>query len=632
MKDGSERLDRRWISLLAGLLGLLCLAIYGWLESLLPRGAQEFAYFPFMTDPLPFAPMRGFTFEQLARHVLRTFVLGSSLACLVVGLAGVWRSGPPRRGSHRSLLIGVIGASIILSATVMTSVLNGRAIVDDELVYRQQAELLLSGRLAENTVPPWGWEVFTIWTQKGATGKYLPGEAIVQMFGALVGLPALLHLILAPLALWAWYRVVLRDTGKEVALWATILIAASPMFILTNALALSHTTTLTCLIFAGLGYQWARDDRPVLGALLCGTALGFGLMVRPQVIVPFGLVLGLTTLAVLMRRRKGLAVAALIASGSLWLVMIALYNRALSGNPLTLPWYLFKPIERFGFGHTGGVDFEHTVWGAVQNILVVIVQFNGWWLGWPLSLVLILGWLALGRPRQGTTLWLAGGAALILLNVPYYSTGISETGPIYYFELLLPAAILGSHAITRAYGRWPAVTSIVLVIHFGLATTSFLAENVARLDRLVTTIHAPVDEIFEQLEPPALLIHENHWTESMRFGWVWSFPLRFRQEQDPIVTFPRGPARFAPALIERYGYRECWYTRINPVTSQRELSRCEDVMDVLLARRKGGTSKRLPSTAELLGLLNPDDTYLMRKHKQKLANPAGEGALEESQP
>ena len=604
--------DWRLGAALSAVLGIVFFILYWWLEGLLPRGRVEFAYFPYMTDPLPFAPMRGFTFEQLARHVFRTFVLGPSLLCLVLAMAGRWRARLPGPRTRRTLLLGVAGVSLVVTALVMAVVLRGRAIVDDELVYRQQAELLAGGRLAENTVPPWGWEVFTMWTRLGATGKYLPGEPLIQIPGTLIGLPALLHLLLAPLALWGWHRVVRHEAGDDVALWATVLVAASPMFMLTNALALSHTTTLTCLIFAGLGHLLAQGDHPLRGAVLTGTALGFGLMVRPQVVAPFGLVIGLATLYRLLRRRQNLAVAALVASGSLWLALIMAYNWALSGSPWILPWYLFKPLERFGFGHVGGVDFEHGLWSAIENLCVVAVRFNGWWLGWPLSLGLILAWLVLGRPRQGARLWLLGSAALVLLNVPYYSTGISDTGPIYYFELLLPAAILGAHAIVRAYARWPAMTATVLLVHFALGTTTFLGENVARLDRLVTTIHASAEAVLEQIEPPALLVHENHWTESSRFGWVWSFPLRFRNESDPVVTYPRGPAKYVPELLKRYDYRECWYYRINPATSQRELSRCRDVMDLLLEQRGQGPTFRIPPTAERLGLLKPEDTYYMR--------------------
>ncbi len=608
--------DSRTASTLAGLLGLVFLALYWWLEKQLPRGPQEFAYFPYMTDPLPFAPMRGFTFEQLFRHFGRTFVLGPGLLCLSFAVAGWWRVSLPGPRVRRTLLIAVVGVSVVVTAVVMGVVLQGRAIVDDELVYRQQAELLASGRLAEITVPPWGWEVFTMWTRLGATGKYLPGEPLIQIPGTVIGLPALLHLLLAPLALWGWYRLVRGDAGANVALWATVLVGVSPMFMLTNALALSHTTTLTCLIFAALGHQMAAGDRPVRGAILAGMTLGFGLMVRPQVVVPIGLVIGLATLYRLLRRRHSLAVAALIGSGSLWLAVIAAYNWALSGKPWTLPWYMFKPTERFGFGHVGGIEFEHSPWTALENLAVVAVRFNGWWLGWPLSLGLVLAWLVLGRPRQGAQLWLLGATALILMNLPYYSTGISDTGPIYYFELLLPAALLGAHAIVRAGTRWPTVTGAVLIVHFALGTTSFLGENVARLDRLVTTIHTSTEEVLAKLEPPALLIHENHWTESTRHGWVWSFPVRYRNEGDPIVTYPRGPGKYVLGLIKRYDYRQCWYYRTNPATSQQELYRCQDAMNLLLDPRQEGSTLRITPTAERLGLIRPEDTFHMKRLKR----------------
>ena len=614
--------DPRPLTLAAAVAGVAILAIYAWIELRLPRGPQEFAYFPFMTDPLPFAPMRGFTFEQLVRHLGRIFLLGPALACLAFALVKVRRRiEPPRPQALRLIVIAAVGFSLVVTAAVMAGVLKGRAIVDDELAYGQQADLLMTGRLAENTVPPWGWEVFTIGTRLGATSKYLFGEPLVQAPGMVLGLPALLHLLLAPLALWAWFRVVRRDAGTGVASWATILIAVSPMFMLTNALALSHTTTITCVILAALGHQWTRGDRPVRGAMLVGTALGFGLTVRPQVVVPIGLVIGLSALYRLLRRRHRLGVAALIGSGSLWLVLIGAYNQALFGSPLILPWYRFYPVENFGFGHTGGVDFIHTPWTAVENLAVVAVQLNGWWLGWPFSLALILGWWVLGRRGQGTGLWLLGGVALVLFNVPYYSTGISETGPIYYFELLLPAAILGAHAIVRALARWPTAVTAVLLVHFALGTTTFLWENVARLDRLVKAIHTPVEEILARLEPPALLIHENSYGESLRFGWVWSFPARFRNEGDPVVTYPRGDPKFLSGLIRRYGYRQCWYYRLHPETRQRELYRCRDAME-LMSRSHGPTVLlRFESTAERLGLLRLEDATFARNRAVARAAP-----------
>ncbi len=610
------------LTVVAAVFALAAGAIYLWLEQLLPRGPQEFAYFPFMTDPLPFAPMRGFTFEQLMRHIGRLFVLGPALACLAFVLAKVRRRiEPPGPEAMKRILIVAVGVSVVVTALVMATVLEGRAIVDDELVYKQQADILASGKLAEDTVPPWGWEVFTIWTNLGATGKYLFGEPLVQVPGTFLGLPALMHLLLAPLALWAWFRVVRHDAGAEVASWATILVAVSPMFMLTNALALSHTTTFTCLVLAGLGAQWARRERPIGGALLAGGALGFGLTVRPQVVVPIGMVIGLTALYRLLRRRHWGGVAALVGSGSAWLVLIGAYNHALFGSPLVLPWYRFFPLENFGFGHVGGIDFIHTPWTALENLAVVAVQLNGWWLGWPLSLGLIVAWLVLGRPLRGAGPWLLGAAALVLLNAPYYSTGISETGPIYYFELLLPAAILGAHAVVRALARWPTAVTAVLIVHFAVGTTSFVWENVARLDRLVTAIHTPAEEVMARIEPPALLIHENGFEESIRFGWVWSFPARLRHDGDPIVTYPRGAPRYLPALMKRYAYRQCWYYRLDPETGGRELHRCRDSMELMTRQRVLAPAQRIESTAEHLGFLSMEEAQFARSQAAARAAP-----------
>ena len=615
-----------WPAALAVGAGLVYLALYVWLEGLLPRGPQEFAYFPFMTEPLPFSAMRGFTFEQLARHLGRIFLLGPALLLLAYAAAKRWQLRPPDAEVRRRLLIGAVSVSLALTALMMFMVLEGRAIVDDELVYRQQAELLASGRLAEDTVPRWGREVFTVWTRIGATGKYLFGEPLVQVPGTILGWPALLHLLLAPLALWAWHRSLRFETTAGVASWATLLVAVSPMFILTNALALSHTTTFTCLTLAGLGYQWARE-RPIAGAALTGMALGFGLAVRPQVVAPIGLVIGLATLLRLVRRRYWFGALVLSASASFWMVVIAAYNRLLTGSALKLPWFLIEPGERFGFGLVGGVAFVHTPWTALENLLVTAVRFNGWWLGWPLSLGLIVAWLVLGRPRDGTRLWLLGGAALILFNAFYYSPGVSDTGPIYYFELLLPAAIVGAHAIVRALERWPRAVSAILLVHFAVGTTSFLWENVARLNRLVTTIHAPVEAALEKIEPPALLIHENHWRESMRFGWVWSYPLRTRSDRDPVVTLPRGSASSVPAMLKRYRGRTCWYHRYDPATQEPELLKCREARALLARKRRSGPVMRIPATAERLGFLDLKEAYAARRKAKESVQESPEGDM-----
>jgi hypothetical protein len=120
------------IGLVTGLVLSVAYFVCQWLE---PHGPGEFAYHPFTPVPLPYAPMRGFTYEQLWGHVRRVLLLGPGMALLVWGLAARVRLPAPRE-LRRPMLLAV-GACLLLTALLMLGVLRGRALIDDELAYRQ---------------------------------------------------------------------------------------------------------------------------------------------------------------------------------------------------------------------------------------------------------------------------------------------------------------------------------------------------------------------------------------------------------------------------------------------------------------------------------------------------------------
>lgn len=595
--------------------GALLLGVYFTLELALPRGLAEFSHYPYFAHPMPFAPMRGFTFEQLARHALRLLVMGPALWLLWLGLVERAEVSAPTLPTLRRLTLAACLASLAVATGVLVFALEGRAIVDDELTYRQQAALLAEGRLADPELPVPVGEAFTIQTEVGATGKYLPGEPLVQVPGVFLGLPALGHLPLAALTLWLWFLVLRRDAGETVALWGTLLLALSPMFMLTTATALSHTTTLCAVVVAGLGVQWIRDERPLLGAVLLTSALGFGLLVRLQAIVPVGAVLGTVGLYYLVRRRRWAALGLAAVVGAAWLTLAALYIQTLTGSVTSLPWDLFEPREHYGFGPVwDNRFFVHTVGTALENLAVTAVRFNGWWLGWPLSLGLVWLWWKVGRPRKGLGLWAAVGLACVLFLVPYYSTGVSDTGPVYYFELLLPASLLGALALAASLERWPRRTALALVLHLLLASGTFLWENVSRLDRLADLIHGPPDSALATVETPAILFYEFNRTEAPTIGWVWSyFPKRWRSDRDPIVTFPYGGPQLVEMIEARFPGRHCHYYRVDPFTATPELYRCDTPeARALMARspNRDAPALRATPTAEELGLMSLEDLKL----------------------
>jgi hypothetical protein len=367
---------------------------------------------------------------------------------------------------------------------------------------------------------------------------------------------------------------------------------------------MAHTSSLFCVVAAGYGVQCLRQGRQWAGALIAGNAMGFGLTVRIQVMVPMGAVLALVALAEILRRRAWGPLAALLASGGSWVALIALYNRAATGSFVRLPWYSFLPPEHFGFGPVTDAigTLVHTPMGSLRNLVVTAVRWNGWWMGWPLGLLVVVVWALLGRPRQGLRLWLAAGAGFVLLMAFFHSPGVSDTGPVYYYELLLPGSLLAAHTVVEARRRWPQITVALVSVHLLLGTGTFLAEQLLRLRRLAAVMHAPIREALAQAETPALVFYETVPQEMLHPGWLFSFPVRYRADSDPIVSFPRHLPENVRAIRARFPDRHCYYYRIDPSRIAPQLLECAAAED-LLARpyELPGPALMMQSTAYKLG-------------------------------
>ena len=600
-------------SLLAIAAGLLLLLISLMGLSLVPQGPFEFAYFPFTPDPLPFAPMRGFTAEQLAEHLLRVLLATPALLLLGWGLTRLRGVALPRldRAAHQNLALVVSLASLAYMGWLLLFIYQGRAITDDELTYSMQAMVLAEGRLARPEPHLHFTELFTILTRAGFTGKYLLGEPLLQLPGVLLGLPGLMHLPLTALTLWLCYRTMRLCADTIVACWTVILLAASPMLLYTTPTGQSQASALFCITLAGYGYALVKYRCAFWGVTLLGMGVGFGMTVRPQTAAPVGTVLVLAALWELARRRRvapGLLLLALLA---LWAASILLYNQALTGSPLTLPWYLVEPIERFGFGQVWKTStYEHSAWAALQNLGVVAVRFNAWWLGWPSSLLLLWLWLRNGRPTAGAWVWIWAALAVILFESFYYSSGISDTGVAYHFELILPAAVLGANTIRQGLASAPRAWTMLLVVQFCVGGVAFIWYHNGRVGRLVQTIHHDSDAALARITSrPAMLLYDVHPSESMKVGWVFNaFPRRWRSSYDDVVTYPRPPGHRLQAYLDHHQDRSCWYYRRHPRSGEAQLFRCEQAWQLLrrpFVMRKGDHFLALTSTAQRLGWYDP---------------------------
>jgi hypothetical protein len=557
--------------------------------------------------------MRGFTYEQWQSHKVRALVLGPALALVGLTLSTRWK--PAKRTVLAVITAGwvwVIVFSTLMVFAVLVLALRGRAIVDDEFAYAMQASFFLDGRLFG---PHLGFLPLDQFNVMGVhdrwTTKYLPGEAILQTLGIPLGLPALAHVLLVPVALFAFHAWVREKHGALVASAAVMSLAVSPMWVLTSATGLSNCGALSSAIVAGGSLQAARrGKRPFAAALGAAIALGFCFASRPQVAVPVGIVLLIDFMVHVVRARDRRALYGLLLGAALGLAPTLIYDWKLCGVPWKLPWFLECRPEHYGFGKIWSEGTAvHDPFGAAFNAVVAAIRLNGFWLGWPVSLIVIYFFKRTRNRFQDLGVFGAIGLAVLVFEAGYYSPGVSDTGAIYHFELLLPLSVMFGLTVRRwlqTSVNWaPFVVAQLL-----LGTSSFYVEHVARLGRLCSLAYDEFQPILRDLarrDRKALLLTEGRVGEKRAVGWLSEepFPARNRRADDRVTVYRRPAPHYVDLLRQYYADRDCFYVRRSPQTASPELFRCDERPDLVYrmpvpkdAPRPGGL-EALPTSWDL---------------------------------
>ncbi|WP_242392339.1 hypothetical protein [Anaeromyxobacter oryzisoli] len=551
-------------------LGLTALA-FAALASI-PRGLHEFVYYSFPSydatlEPLPFAPMNGFTPEQLSSHLARLVLLAPGCILVGVGIAPLL-AGRKTRPSFSWRPIAL--TSCLLVATAAAWVFRGTPVQDDEPTYLMQASALAEGRLFDPPVPignRWS-ENFTVFTGSGTTGKYLFGTPFVLSLGLRLEVPLLPHVLLVFATLYFMFKAAHAAGATLTATIGVALLAVSPQFVFTSATPTSQAPALAAIAVA----VWAAGRGGDFSGFIAGSALGAAFTCRPQMAVPCGLAI---ILPALWRDRR--FVLATIMAGVPWLLMVLLYDAALTAHALRLPWDAFS-VERYGFGwwslrETG--YYFHPV-KAVLNVGSVLIRLNGWGLGWPLSLAGPVAWFAFGRPaRAAVAPWAWIAVATFAFQFAYYSVGTSETGAIYH-HAVLPFIALSTAAVLEhlGSGRYRYLAAGVAVSCAALGTGSFLVEHAARLRRLAEFISEPVRVAKAEAQIPALVFLEPHFAGRLPVGWVFGPPERLRGPYEPIVIYPAGREKASDALRESMSHRQCYYEYYDYAQARYVLTSC----------------------------------------------------------
>ena len=416
--------------------------------------------------------------QQVSSIVWKIFFLFPALIC-----ASMWicsRAGFTERLvvllarflEARWCLLGSILISFLAIIVLVTFVTRGKPLLGDEYAYVFQAKTYLTGHIA--MPPPPAAESFAdfhIIMQPFWVGKYLFGHPAFLAIGAALGSPYVASVTLSLATLALLFILGVRTGTLYQASVATWLVAVSPWFWFTSATLLSHVSSLFLFLVTAIGWTSLEKKPSGLVGLGIGFCMGWSFAVRPLsavlLAIPFGYLALRNTLRDPQNWLK--VCVALVVGGMAVMGLVLAYNEVITGNPLQMPFSMYWPGETIGFGRVSPIghpgEIYHTPLRGIMNLAVSVMRANSWFLGWPLSFLPLMGLLALGflsksaenenpEPMPWTswdTLWVAVIAVFCIGYISYYSSGVSDTGPVYYHELLVPLSLLSAKGILSVH-------------------------------------------------------------------------------------------------------------------------------------------------------------------------------------
>jgi len=420
---------------------------------------------------------------------------------------------------------------------------------DDENAYITQAYVILGGHALAPPPPVEKSFMNTfIITKDMLTGKYTIGYPALLAAGKwLTGTFYAAPLLMALLTVWLFFLIGKETYGKEAGVLAAILLCASPLFLFNASTFLSHTSSLFFLSFFTWSFIKGMRQNSAFWGVISGLAIGMAFHIRQLSAVGFAFPFVIwLTVRLLKNKSEGSAnkfIAFCVAGFIPCVFLTAWYNRLVSGSPLVFPFNHYDPTERLGFGAMlQDLRYTHTPLKGFQNLLVSAARLNLWFLGMPASFLLLLPVLFLPKTkeqaRKDKFCWLVV-ASYCAAYILYYSPGVPDTGPIYYFELLLPLCFIAAESLLRiaAYARqendigykYSRIALAFFTISLLLGFATFYPEKALHIASMTDKIKEPYDLVNKEAQQPAIVfIHS-----LPQAGWVYGY-----RNTDPYLKAP----------------------------------------------------------------------------------------------
>lgn len=471
-------------------------------------------------------------------------------------------------------------AGIFLVHRISVQVFDTLPHLEDEYAYVWQAKAATRMQLsvASPPCPTCFLAPFVVDHEGVRSGKYPPAWPVMLSLGERFHGRDWVNPILAGISLWLAYLLFAKFLPRPLAAIGTILLVSSPFFLLNASSLLSHVWSLfLTLAFIHLWFDLTEQRLHLSRALtsvLIGSLLGLLVLTRPltalAISLPFVVHAG-----ILFLRQKTLRSSLVIVAGTslVFVGLFLVWQFAVTGSPFTNPYTLWWPYDKLGFGPGTGVTPEgHSLANAWHNFKTSFRAGRSDLFGWGIFswIFMPLGFFALRKDRKA--LLIAGLIPSLILAYGFYWIGSELYGPRYYFEALIPAALLTVGGVqflalklVELLGKKTALS-----VHFAmliLILAPLLGYNLVRYlpDRLAS-MKAELKENRSQLVPfytddftaktPALIIvHQvQNWRE---YGVLTELQTPFL-ETPFVFIYSRQPEDDA-AVIAAFPERSVWH-------------------------------------------------------------------------
>jgi hypothetical protein len=434
------------------------------------------------------------------------------------------------KGSDDRRTIGIlllVAAVVLILSTEL--IFHETEVTDDENTYDFQARTLVLGRVVNPPPPVWQsfTNIFIINDGRYWVGKYTLGHPLLIAIGIALGDRYIVTIAISILTLLLLYGIGLELYGdKKVSFLALALGIVSPFFYCVSSSRLSHTTTaffLALFIYLFLRARRAKDWR--VGAAfsaLSGLALGYAFNVRSLTALGFALPFGFVVAADFYRKKPAAFLKTVLLAGG-FAAMFGLtlwYNSIVTGHFFAFPFHYYNINESLGFGVQG-----HTIFQALRNLVISIARLNSIFLGFPLSLLFVFVSFFAKKDFGDRLLFgiLAGVAGAYLF---YFSPGVSDLGPVYYYELLVPLLLLSSRGILFVHriiaSRFENAAALIpnfLVLSCFFSLITFVPEQASHIARLTRQIREPYEAVESASIHHALVLMKSR----PKKGWVFGY-------------------------------------------------------------------------------------------------------------